>query len=923
MARVAYKARMRAAMPASEAAGHIFYSTEKKFKASAITSAAHLAVKMKRKSNRAKDRVARRQKKMWRKFQKAMATGGVQNFNVHGWLHDHHDPKGRVAYKRRRAEERARRARAVPPELPTLKPHEEAPPTMAPFIEADAYTHPLVDKDIHNDPAARADARRKRPMPAKLLPLPTPMGRTNYEAIMGKYENFQDAMLGLREKTAAKVVSKDFFRFVLAQERRMREAAERRKKEEEENQRRLHRALMRLKHKQMSGAFHAWVDTWDTLKRMRALMQRVAGGTKSGVFARWVRFRITSREERMDAYGALAEYAIVIQSWVRGWIAMFWTDRHRIECAAAKPIHRMVRAHFARNILTRARAQKAREEALRRRVRNRLVLGVQHRVFEAWAEWAHTSAALRRFVKKHMLGGVAKALHAWVEGTQVLKSEREDARRLQAFMQKHMVGGLRKGWLAWRDAHKNARLLRNAKNRLMHGALVRVWTAWAGQVATTKRVTQFLRRWKNKEVHAAFHTWHETAHREVRLRHLARRLFLGAAQKAFEGWKMIWLEELRKKHIASRKVQGLYWVWFGKNFLKRARAQVAREAHEARMELKARGEDSERHRMLRIDPTDPQYGSRRLKMLHEETVEAMGSSTGYFDSKTLHDHFDMRNPVSGNFVMSSLRDETTKETLRLAQRRRNVRWYRELSARERKKWGRRWEQNHKYSADDQIRRESIDVRTLHDHFPTDGNGASAYAGKSMVFQGTFQDFEAGLRNSMAEWKFMHAQGWIGHAQYIQWIVRGAVTNVADEEKRIVGWNIVKELLDENTFAEVVVCLGNNEIVEVLGGRQRLATQFMVPPGTDLPPASEPDKDIVEQLEEDSSDTDIEEDRKHGKHDKHGKHGQHKHAEHGQHGQHKHGQHKHGQHKHGKHKHGKHKHGKKHMHHENDATTGKA
>ena len=65
------------------------------------------------------------------------------------------------------------------------------------------------------------------------------------------------------------------------------------------------------------------------------------------------------------------------------------------------------------------------------------------RVFLAWAEWASTISRLRAFVKKHMLAGVAKALHAWVEAIGVLREERENMQKLQAFMRKHMLGGVR------------------------------------------------------------------------------------------------------------------------------------------------------------------------------------------------------------------------------------------------------------------------------------------------------------------------------------------------------------------------------------------------------------------------------------------------------------------------------------------------
>ena len=47
----------------------------------------------------------------------------------------------------------------------------------------------------------------------------------------------------------------------------------------------------------------------------------------------------------------------------------------------------------------------------------------------------------------------------------------------------------------------------------------------------------------------------------------------------------------------------------------------------------------------------------------------------------------------------------------------------------------------------------------------------------------------------------------------------------DPEKRLTAWNVLKEVLDENTFAEVTVALGNNELIERLGGAH-MATHYM-------------------------------------------------------------------------------------------------
>jgi hypothetical protein len=792
-AAVAKKARPRNEAAPEQSDGKIHYSrNDGKFLMNTFTSATHIAVKLKKKANKAQSKVNRRRKKLWEKFMNARDSEGG-SFNQAAWLQDNHDKKGRAARKRRDAEERKRRKRKNVPELPPMTEVELEPLTTAPF--------------------ANRIGHRKRPFARNLLPLPSPMGKYNFAELMGRYESYEAGMKDLHEKTVAKTVSKNFLVFVLDQERRQREAKKKASRDAIENEYKLKRALARLKNKQLAGAFHTWEETWLTMKRMRSLMQRVAGGTKSAVFARWVDFKNITIQERMMAYNNMAEYAIVIQSWVRMFQAVEYAIQFKINTNAARVIQRMIRAWHAKNILKKYHAHKEKEEALRRRVRNRLFYAVQHRIFDAWSEWAYNIGRLKRFVKKHILGGVHKAFHAWIAGIIAQKGEQDTAKKLQAFMHKHMLGGVRKGLIAWIDAVKNIKRLRFAKNRLVHGRIHRIWVAWSEYVGVQKRVKKFISRWKNAELHHAMDTWHEEAHRAVRIRHLARKLFLGALQKSFQGWKMVWSDILRGKNVAARSIQGLYYIWYGKNFLKRARQQIIDDELAEKEKRKADRKSTKRHQMLKIAEKDPVV-TKRLKLLKTELKDAMESSTGYFDSKSLHDQFDLHQ--QGNFVMSTLRKELVNETFRLAQQRSNTQWYKELAAQERGKWGRGWERNHKYSPEDQIRRETIDVTTLHDHFPEDGMPT---AGKSIVFQGTFQDFEDGLRGCLQEWSFMEAQGWISHAQYLQWLVRGSITNVKEPEKKIIGWNILKEVLDENTFSEVVVVLGNNELLDFLGGEK--------------------------------------------------------------------------------------------------------
>lgn len=773
----------------TQKSGFFFDKTGADFLASAVTSATAIAVRLKKKSRKSSTKHKDKRAKLWRQYAESRDRKGPA-FDSASWLHDHHDPKGKIAYRQKKAEARARQLRPPPPAQPPQKEQQFEYATMTPFLKM---------PDV-----------RKRPKPALLLPLPTPMGRTNYEAIMGKYDNYREAMQGLHAKIVTKNVSKEFFSFVLDQEQRMRA---------KENKRRLTRALARLKNKNMAAAFGTWEEVWDTMKRMRNLMHRVAGGTLSARFMRWQEFAKQSVRNRMHSFNNLAEYATAIQSWTRMWQGVEYYYRYRRETGAARCIQRMVMAHNCRNIMARYHRQKEREAELRRKCMNRLVRGCQMRVFAAWADWAYSVGRLRAFVTKHMLAGVAKALCAWIEAVEMLREERDSMAKLQAFMRQHMLGGVRKGFVAWQDAVKNQKLMRLARNRIVHGKILRVWHAWSEHTQAMLRVKRFIRRWKNKELHNAWDTWHEEAHRAVRIRHLVRKLFLGAAHKAFGGWIMIWQQGVRARHVAARKIQGLYYVWYGKGFLRRAREQIRMDEEAESAKRAAAGLDSERHRLMRIDPKEKAVTSR-YHMLTGEMKDAMETSTGYFESKALHDQFDLRQ--QGNFVMAGLRQEIVNETMRIVQLRSNDEWYQALSAAESAKWGRGWERNYQYPPDDKIRREAMDVRTLHDHFPEDGMPS---AGKSIDFQGTFQDFEKGLRESLTEWAFMERQEWISHKQYIQWIVRGAMTNVKKAENRLVAWNMLKEVLDENTLAEVTVTMGNNELIGRLGGAH-MATHFM-------------------------------------------------------------------------------------------------
>ena len=208
--------------------------------------------------------------------------------------------------------------------------------------------------------------------------------------------------------------------------------------------------------------------------------------------------------------------------------------------------------------------------------------------------------------------------------------------------------------------------------------------------------------------------------------------------------------------------------------------------------------------------------SDHLVLLQNEITLAQNNSDGYFESNALHDSFDLRS--SGTEVLSNLRRAIVNETSRMAQLKILHDWYNALAERETAKWGRGWERYYKMTPQEQINAETMKMKVLPEHFPED---TLPTAGRSIFFQGKFRDFADGLRSSLTEWKFMMRQNWISHGQYIQWIVKGAIFNLDQEEKKLIAWQILKEELDENTMAEIAVAVSHHLLKKQLGSTRDL------------------------------------------------------------------------------------------------------
>ena len=85
--------------------GFYFDKSGMDFLASEVTSTTHIAVRLKNKRKKAQKKVRDKRAKLWRRYAEARDKKG-RDFNSPGWLHDHHDPKGKIAYKKRKEEPR-------------------------------------------------------------------------------------------------------------------------------------------------------------------------------------------------------------------------------------------------------------------------------------------------------------------------------------------------------------------------------------------------------------------------------------------------------------------------------------------------------------------------------------------------------------------------------------------------------------------------------------------------------------------------------------------------------------------------------------------------------------------------------------------------------------------------------------------------
>ncbi len=709
---------------------------------------------------------------MWRKLLKKRDAGGP-NFDTMDWYRKNIlFPAPKVKKRKKKKEE----------ELPPI--------TLKPVTP------------MSSTPWDTRGGKRKRPVPDSLLSVPTNLGMTGYNELMTGFETFEEKMQMLFTQTMARKVSKEFLVDVLNQDKRRRAAAARQIIIDAENDRKVQKALRRLKNKELCHCWETWHELWSLKKRLKRLANRVMGGTNSHTMQVWKAFvrecHIEHRNMRRIEEARLFPFAQTIQALARGVLTRAFLKRDR----AARVIQRMVRAWHAKNMLKRAKAHIAKEEALLRKVTLLMKHGKLVRIFHAYKAYVKKITSIRAFVLKHMSGTKRACLHGL----------RTYARREILSRQTHAASVIQRNFRIYcarcilsrmrtKHADQEARV-RRLLLHITHGAMIRTFNGWVGEYKKQRKFRRMMRGSINARVEHFYTTWRENSTFLRRRRELVKRLFLGAEKMCFLAWQQYHIEWQDFKSGEAMNIQ----CWWRAVVANQRVAELRKERDilleaERQRDLYAQ-EESWRHDEMTIQDTEK---TDRYRLISKEIDLAACHCVGLFHSKILYGSFDMRR--EGHIVMANLKEELVKENAFIVQRRDAEAAWAELSNKiETIRF-------YKETPDEKLAHEMISVSQRSDHFP---ERTLPKVGETIIWQGSLsENFTEDLRSTVKEWLFMKNQGWISHVQFIQWVAKGLMENLDSFEKRETTWQVLKSDLDENTVAEVIVAFQNNVMMKKL------------------------------------------------------------------------------------------------------------
>ena len=712
-------------------------------------------------------------KKLWRSFLRKKERGGI-NFDTQDWYRKnvlHPSPAVKKVVKKTEVDE-----------LPAIALKGVTPVSSTPW-------------DTRN-------GKRKTANPGNLLAVPTNLGFEGYNELMTGFETFEDHMKILWTRTACKNVSKQFLKDILAQDRRRRERDRKQAIKDAANEVKVQKVLNRLRHKEKHHCFEVWVELWRLMKQIKRLAHRVMSGTNSHTWQMWRMYVKECHKESMylrrQEEARLFPFAQRIQALVRG----VMTRQFLVHTRAARVIQRMMRVYHAKTIVKRAKARLAKEEAILRKFAKDMLFGKLVRVFDAFRDYVQTLNRIRRFCFKHMS---ETKHHCFLGWRQIAISQVEDrrARAAQVIQRTVRIYFARciLGRMKSKTANQEARV-RKLLMHVLHGAMLRCFSTWADNYRRKRKFKHMMHNAKYGKILHLTLTWKANAHFVRRRRKLVKRLFLSAEKTCYYAWIDYHMEWQSFKAESAVIIQ-CFW----------RTAMAHQRAHKLRIErdillasekqkMAYAQEESWRHEQMAIRPEEM---TENYKLISKEIADASVHCVGLFESKVLHDSFDLRRV--GHIVMASLKEELVKENAFIVQRRDaegqwtvlkhkldTIRFYKE-------------------DANEKLAHEMHDIPQRSDHFP---ERTLPGAGDTIIWQGSLsENFELDLIKTLKEWMFMKTQGWISHHQYVQWVAKGLMENLESFEKREICWQVLRRELDPNLVGEIIVAFQNNAMMRKL------------------------------------------------------------------------------------------------------------
>ena len=448
-------------------------------------------------------------------------------------------------------------------------------------------------------------------------------------------------------------------------------------------------------------------------------------------------------------------------------------------------VQRGYRAFRAGRVLQYARQKKKDDEEKVRRILLRIKMGREVATFNAWHDLAATNVKARRLLARHMMGFEKSIFTRWQHFTTYTKRRK---RTLVKMAQKWVRGHQARARLRrWNEA---ACAVQRVGRSYIARNIAKTFKRKVREDA--EKIAKSLRRIRHGTLCAAFLPWRDNVVRGKRARRLASRCLGNVKTDRFWQWREGTAMLIRNREYDSQtKIAAAF-----RGYVVRARKRVMEFGSARRRRRPAIHQQTmstNKRRLTFDDPAlvqlHPEYTSTRLTALREELAEVQACTYRFYDSTCFLQRVRMDGTGAGAFL-NALREEIGKE----------VQWGVQRECEEMARATGKANVGLDATWQKQLRTyKGFHGMMIH---VKDANGAN------MDMNGAFvPDFTAFVKDSVQEWLAMHKFGWLSQNLLVQWIARGLLCEVDTASKRMMAFDVVKEIVPNSILRGVNTAYG--------------------------------------------------------------------------------------------------------------------